>query len=306
MFRGARAAIPEGIARCLIRITRMKRVLISGYGDIGRRASALLGGAIEFRPLGRRSGEDLDRPETLGGIAGWADRVLHLAPPPDSGEADTRSAHLLAALDAADVPPERFVYASTSGVYGDCAGAWVDEDRPPQPGTARGLRRLDAERRIAAWCAAHGVALVILRVPGIYAADRLPLARLRAGMPVLRDADDGYTNHIHAEDLARICLRALEDDAPPGIYNASDDSELKMGAWYDLLADTVGCPRPPRIPRAEAAAKIPAASLSFMGESRRLVNRRLKDVLGYRLRYPSVGDGLRALTPDPASVRGVR
>jgi nucleoside-diphosphate-sugar epimerase len=280
----------------------MKRVLIAGYGDIARRASALRPAEMSFRPLGRRSGEDLDRPPTLSRIAGWADCVLHLAPPPDSGEADTRSAHLLAALEGGALPG-RFVYASTSGVYGDCAGAWVDEDRPPQPGTARGLRRLDAERRIAAWCAAHGVALVILRVPGIYAADRLPLARLRAGMPVLREADDVHTNHIHAEDLARICLRALDADAPAGIYNASDDSELKMGAWYDLLADTVGCPRPPRIPRAEAAARIPAASLSFMSESRRLVNRRLKEVLGYRLRYPRVDDGLRDLRPDPGNGR---
>ncbi len=284
----------------------MKRVLIAGYGDIGRRASALLAGDVEFRPLGRQSGEDLDRPETLGGIAGWADCVLHLAPPPDAGSVDTRSTHLLAALEAGGALPGRFVYASTSGVYGDCEGAWVDETRRPQPGTARGCRRLDAEQQIGAWCAARGVALVILRVPGIYASDRLPTQRLRAGTPVLRDADDVHTNHIHAEDLARICLRALEDDAPPGIYNASDDSDLKMAAWYDLLADALGYARPPRIARSEAAARIPAASLSFMSESRRLVNRRLKEVLGYRLRYPSVGDGLRELTPDPASGRGAR
>lgn len=293
-----RASTPVHPQR-IIRITRMKRVLIAGYGDIGRRASALGDRDVEFRPLGRRSGADLDRPETLSGIAGWADSVLHLAPPPDAGEADMRSANLLAALEPGALP-QRFVYASTSGVYGDCAGARVEEDRPPRPGTARGLRRLDAERRIAAWCRAKGVDLVILRVPGIYAADRLPLARLRAGTPVLRDEDDVYTNHIHAEDLARICLRALEDDAPPGIYNASDDSELKMAAWYDLLADALGCARAPRIARTEAAGKIAPASLSFMSESRRLVNRRLKEVLGYRLRYPSVQDGLRELARDPA------
>jgi nucleoside-diphosphate-sugar epimerase len=132
-----------------------------------------------------------------------------------------------------------------------------------------------------------------LRVPGIYAADRLPLERLRAGTPVLRAEDDVYTNHIHADDLAMIVARALEDEAPAGVFNANDDSGLKMGEWFDLVADLYGLPRPPRIPRSEAAGKIPPGLLSFMSESRRLDNRRLKQVLGVRLRYPTVHEGLR-------------
>ena len=136
------------------------------------------------------------------------------------------------------------------------------------------------------------MALVVLRAPGIYAADRLPLDRLRAGTPVLRDADDVYTNHIHAEDLADCCLRALEEDAPAGIYNASDDTQLQMGEWFDLVADRTGLPRPPRIARSEAAEHMPPELLSFMNESRRLDNAHLKRNLGVRLRFATVREGL--------------
>ncbi len=275
----------------------MKRLLIAGYGDIARRTGALLAPGIEVRKLARGLGQDLDRPGTLREMAGWADSVLHLAPPPAEGERDTRTENLLAALvgDGRARGPARMVYASTSGVYGDCGGARIDEDRPPAPRIARARRRVDAERQLAGWCAARGAALLILRVPGIYAADRLPIQRLKDRVPVLREEEDVYTNHIHADDLARIVLRALDATAPAGIYNACDDSELKMGDWFDLLADRLGLPRPPRIARGEAAGRIPAASLSFMSESRRLVNHRLKEQLGVGLRYPTVREGLAAL-----------
>ena len=183
--------------------------------------------------------------------------MLHCAPPPPSGATDTRTANLLAALESRRILPTRFVYISTSGVYGDCGGARGRRIcAPVNPQSARARRRVDAETQLALWCSTHGVALVVLRAPGIYAADRLPLERLRAGTPVLRDADDVYTNHIHADDLAAICARALEDDAPAGIYNASDDSELKMGEWFDLVADRAGLPRPPRIARARSRRRV--------------------------------------------------
>ena len=213
-------------------------------------------------------------------------------PPPPSGEADSRTANLLAALESRRILPTRFVYISTSSVYGDCGGALVDESRPVNPQSGRARRRVHAEQQLALWCSSHRIALLVLRAPGIYAADRLPLERLRAGTPMLRDADDVYTNHIHAEDLAGSCLRALEDGAPAGIYNASDDTRLKMGQWLDLVADRAGLPRPPRIARSDAASRIAPEPLSFMRESRRLDNRRLKQDLGVRLRYPTVYDGL--------------
>jgi nucleoside-diphosphate-sugar epimerase len=280
----------------------MERLLIVGVGDVARRALPALAARYDALAL-LRSGAapvtgarvatgDLDRPETLAPLAGAADLVLHLAPPDETRDGDARTRNLIAALSGARMLPRRFVYISTSGVYGDCGGERIDESRPVNPATPRAARRGDAERAVAEWGAATGVETVILRVPGIYAADRLPVERLKRGTPVLRADEDVYTNHVHADDLAAICVRALEADAPAGIYNASDDSELKMGEWFDLVADRFGLPRPPRVSRAEAARTISPMLLSFMSESRRLANRRLKDVLGVRLQYPTVFDGV--------------
>ncbi len=265
--------------------------MIVGFGDIARRAAARLPAGVDVRAIGRRSGTDLDRPETLAGLAGWADAVLHCAPPPSEGEFDPRTANLLTALDGG-ILPRRVIYLSTSGVYGDCKGELVDERRPVRPQTARAHRRVDAERRLSEWAGARGPALIILRVPGIYAADRLPVERLRKGMPALRDEDDVYTNHIHADDLAAAACRALDEDVPGGVYNVSDDTRMKVGEWLDLVADRTGLPRPRRVSRAEAEALVPPALLSFMSESRRLDNRRMKQGLGVRLRYPTVHAGV--------------
>jgi nucleoside-diphosphate-sugar epimerase len=283
----------------------MKRLLIVGCGDIALRALPQLVRSYRVCGLARSAGQaeriaalgaapiaaDLDSPATLAALAGAADLVLHLAPPGESGATDQRSANLIAAL--APRPPARLVYISTSGVYGDCGGARVDEERPVAPQTLRGARRADAERALLAWGRQSGVAVAVLRVPGIYAAERLPLAQLQRGAPVLRAEDDVYTNHIHADDLAAICLAALERGAAGRIYNASDDGEMKMGDYFDLVADRAGLPRPPRITRAAAeAGAISEGLLSFMRESRRLVNTRMKAELGVRLRYASVHEGV--------------
>ena len=269
----------------------MKRLLIAGYGDIARRVAPLLSSRFELQIASRSNGLDLDRPETLRSLEP-ADAVLHSAPPPQAGDRDTRTANLLKTLESRRILPTRFVYISTSGVYGDCDGALVDETRPVNPRSVRAKRRVHAEEQLALWCNLHGVLLLVLRAPGIYAADRLPLERLRAGTPALREQDDVHTNHIHADDLAAICVRALEEDAPPGTYNASDDTQLKMGDWFDLVADRVGLPRPPRIARSEAATRIPPELLAFLNESRRLDNSRLKRTLGVRLNYPTVLEGI--------------
>ena len=268
----------------------MERLLIAGFGDIARRAAPHLERRFSITPLSRRYGFDLDRPETLSLPA--ADALLHCAPPPAEGVTDGRTANLLAALEKGRILPKRIVYVSTSGVYGDCGGAWVDESRPPAPRTDRARRRLDAEIQLFTWTRSRGIRLAMLRAPGIYAPDRLPLERLRAGTPVLRPEEDVYTNHIHADDLAAIVCRALEHDAAAGVYNAADDTEMKMGDWFDLVADRFGLPRPPRISLSEAARSVPAGLLSFMKESRRLDNRKLKHALGIRLRYSTVREGV--------------
>ena len=263
-----------------------------GHGDVSHRVAALLPAGVEVRTVSRSLGIDLDRPATLESLGGWADTVLHCAPPPPLGDTDTRTTNLLAAIEAAGILPSRLVYISTSGVYGDCGGAWVDETRRVNPQTARAVRRVDAERRLVDWGNQHEIAIVMLRAPGIYAADRLPAARLMQGTPVLVAQDDVYTNHIHADDLAAIALRALQPDAPAGIYNASDDTAMKMGDYLDLVAERLGLPLPPRVARRDAARQIAPGMLSFMGESRRLVNRKMKERLGVRLRYPTVREGI--------------
>lgn len=290
----------------------MERLLIVGCGDVARRALPALRARYAVHALVRSAHDaemlraagitvhagDLDRPESLAALAGLAHHLLHLAPPnPRRGggadEArDERTRRLIAALSSHRMLPRRVVYISTSGVYGDCAGERVDETRALDPGTARARRRVDAEQAIAQWADGSDIESVTLRVPGIYAADRLPLERLRRGTPVLRDEDDVYTNHIHADDLAAIIVLALERAPAGAVYNASDDSEMKMGEWFDLVAERAGLPRPPRVARAEATRHIPAELLSFMCESRRLSNARLKAQLGYRFRYPTVRDGV--------------
>ena len=291
-------------------VFRRPRLLIVGCGDIGMRVARQLRKRYRVRALTSRPERrselraagvlpllgDLDAPATLGRLGALAGKLLHLAPPPAQGDSDTRTAALLRAL-ARGGAMGRIVYASTSGVYGDALGARFDETRAISPASARARRRADAEARLRWQARAMGACLSILRVPGIYAADRPgghPRERLLRGTPVLVAGDDVYTNHIHADDLARACIAALYRGAPQRVYHACDDSELKMGDYFDLAADLCGLPRPPRIARAAAAQDLPATLLSFMSESRRLDNARLKRELRLKLRYPTVREGLRA------------
>jgi len=288
-------------------------VLIVGCGDIGLRVVRLLvprwrvlalTSSPQRVPALRAAGAvplvgNLDDAASLGRLGALAAHVLHLAPPPAEGEGDPRTARLVRAL-ARGGRVQRLVYASTSGVYGDCGGERIDETRAARPQTARARRRCDAEARLRWFGRAVGVAVTILRVPGIYAADRdggHPRDRLLRGTPVLAAADDVYTNHIHADDLARACVAALLRGAPQRVVHASDDTELKMGDYFDLAADLEGLPRPPRVARADASDRLSPLQLSFMGESRRLDNRRLKQELRLKLRHPTVREGLGAVKP---------
>ena len=242
---------------------------------------------------------DLDRASSLERIAGLADLVLHFAPPPALTEkfgppVDGRTRRLLAALGKGKSLPQRLIYISTSGVYGDCQGARIDETRTPRPSTARALRRADAERQLRAFGQRNRVEVSILRAPGIYAADRLPLERLKKGAQVLCDEEDVYTNHIHADDLAMLACAALRYGRPNRVYHASDDSELKMGEYFDRVAERFGLPKPERLTRSAAANSLSPMQLSFMGESRRLDNQRITRELRAKLRYPRVEDGIEA------------
>lgn len=288
---------------------RRERVLIVGCGDVGMRVAGLMRQRVRIlaltstparAPVLRSQGitpvvGNLDTPGTLRRLAGVATRVVHLAPPQGNGWTDVRTLALVRALRLRSRPAS-VVYGSTSGVYGDCAGDWVAETRTVHAQTARGQRRVDAEARMRFWGLAAGTRVSILRIPGIYAADReggTPRARLLKAVPVLREEDDVYTNHIQADDLARACCLALWRGAAQRVYNVNDDSCLKMGDYFDLAADLYGLPRPPRIARDGAAEQLPLMLLSFMNESRRMVNGRMKEELRLRLIHPTVHSGLR-------------
>jgi len=143
----------------------------------------------------------------------------------------------------------------------------------------------------------EGVQLALLRVPGIYAEGRLPLDRIKHGTPVLTPDDDVFTNHIQADDLARAAVAALFHARPNRAYNVTDDSEMKMGGWFDTVADAFHLPRPPRVTWEEAEQRIAPMLLSFMSESRRLVNDRMKRELRVRLVYPTPHVLLSAVAP---------
>ncbi len=283
-------------------------LLIAGMGDIGRRLAAahpevrVLGIARSAASVSRIRADgatpvaaDLDRRKSLDRIAGLSPWVLHLAPPPGEGEGDPRTLRLLAALAKRGSLPRRLVYISTSGVYGDCKGERVFEHRPTAAKSARARRRVDAERRLRRFAARNGIKLVILRAPGIYAAERLPLERIRKQTPAVTSAEDSYTNHIHADDLARLVWLALFRGRTNRVYHAVDGSVKKMGDYFDMVADHFGLPRSPRIPRAEAQKVLSPALLSFLNESRVLDDTRLKTELRARLRYPDVETFLRTL-----------
>lgn len=298
-------------ARC--RRFRQSRVLIVGCGDVGLRAARALlprcrvlalTSSAERVPTLRAHGlvplhGNLDDAGTLSRLAGLATRLLHLAPPPGQGHADPRTARLLAALSRRGAV-RALVYGSTSGVYGDASGARFDETRPVAPASDRARRRVHAEALVRWWgrrrAVRDGTHACVLRIPGIYALDREggdPRVRVRKGSPVLSAHDDVYTNHIHADDLARACVAALWRGKAQRIVHASDDTELKMGDYFDLVADLWSMPRPPRLDAAQARPSLTPLQWSFMCESRRLDNRRLKQELRTSLRYPTVREGLR-------------
>ena len=295
----------------------MTRILIAGCGDIALRVARLLPDNYSLFGLLRnpaRQAElraagiipfpaDLDNPASLQRLRGLAHTVLHFAPPAsstnettrDAAVIDTRTRNLLAALSLGRLP-QRLIYISTSGVYGDCAGAVVDETRALHPKTTRAQLRVSAEKQIRNWAKHNGVRASILRVPGIYAAERLPLERLKKGTPALVAAEDGYTNHIHADDLAQCVISAITRAKPNRIYHTVDDSQMKMGEYFDAVADAFALPHAARISRAEAQSVLSPMLLSFMNESRRLTNTRMKRELNVLLRYPTVTHALQEIS----------
>jgi nucleoside-diphosphate-sugar epimerase len=289
----------------------MDRVmLIIGCGYIGRALGArrLLAGdavsgvvftlesSLQLRKIGINPlALDLDQGVEQLPLEG-EDRIFYLAPPPDAGVRDNRMGLFLGALRKQRLTP-RIVYVSTTGVYGDCRGELVDENRPVQATTDRARRRLDAELKLMEWGLQGEGELVILRVAGIYGPGRLPLARLRQGLPMIRESEAPWSNRIHADDLVTVCEAAMERGGDGEIYNVSDGTPGNMAEYYNLVADLAGLRRPPVISRAEAQTELPATMLSYLKESRRIDNRKMIHDLGVTLKYPTLREGLPASLP---------
>ena len=314
---------------------RKLKILIVGAGDVARRLVAMdstvaLSQRAQWFGLARSAVTanelrtagilpimgDLDQRVSLkraGAMARAANAVLHLAPPPGEGLDDPRMKRWLAATafkgttrgeNKSKLRPRKLrnVYVSTTGVYGDCAGERINETRRTRPANARAKRRVAAELRLRH---AQHQRFTILRVPGIYAAERLPVARLRAGTAALSAADDVFTNHIHADDLARAVWLAAFRGRPNRVFNIVDDAELKMGDFFDQVADATSLPRPLRMPRAELARSVSPMLYSFMSESRRIENTRMKRELRLQLRYATPAHFLRAMKPAAALQRSL-
>ncbi len=281
-----------------------RNVWIMGCGDIGRRVARLYQNegtktigwvrSEESLQLGLAQGfamrkGDVDRGSFFPIFALDEALVYWFMPPQPSGELDERIRRFLKGVDAA---PHRVVLISTTGVYGDCGGRWIDETEPLKPLAARAKRRADAEAAVQEWVARFGGESVILRVPGIYSQDRLPLERLQRGEPVVCEAEAPWTNRIHADDLAMVCKRAMEVAPSGSIYNATDGNPSSMTAYFNQVADFAGLPRPPQISMAEAQGAMSAGMLSYLQESRRISNDKLLRELKMELRYPSLAAGL--------------
>jgi nucleoside-diphosphate-sugar epimerase len=283
-------------------------VLIVGCGDVGRRVASLLQSAGRSLTCIVRRNEslntllaagfdarctDLDLPGSIASLASGFAEIYYFVPPPSGGEFDLRMSAFLQGLHS-EAPPRRIVYISTSAVYGDCGGAWITEEQPLHPTTARGRRRLDAENQLMAWCRETGCEWILLRVPGIYGPGKLPLKRLRQGLPVLREADAPYTNRIHVDDLAAICVAAMSSCHRNTVYNVSDGHPSNMTDYFFRVADAAGLPRPPEVSREEAQHVLSSGMLSFLNDSRRMDNTRLLEELKISLQYPELDTGLAA------------
>ena len=285
-------------------------VWVAGCGDIGQRV-ALLWQAQSAQVLGLvHSDASVERLQQAGINAVSCDLDMHdlalpplaentviyyFIPPPSSGVSDSRCSHFLNALSQQEQKPQRIIAISTTGVYGDCEGNLIDEEQTPRPKADRALRRFDMEQQLKAWCERNHVALIILRVGGIYGPARLPLERIKQGVPVLKEELAPKTNRIHEDDLARICVAAVGSEHAYRIYNISDGSNSNMTEYFFTLADHYGLPRPPAVDWQQAEQKISAGMLSYLRESRRIDNTRMLKELNIKLLYPDLQTALQAM-----------
>ncbi len=282
------------------------KILIIGCGDIGRRVaslheSQLIQGIVQSEASKlacekvniKISRINLDKPYQFSNEQFKGANIYYFAPPPSTGKTDPR---LESFLQTIGDQAERIVLISTTGVYGDSRGEWIDENTPTNPKADRAHRRLSAEQSLITWANKHNKQFMILRVPGIYAEDRLPLARLKKGLAVVNENEAGWTNRIHADDLAQACKAAMEcKEHTNQIINVTDGNPSSMTDYFNQVADYAKLPRPPQISMKEAEATLSEGMASYLKESRRIKNNKMLNTLKITLKYPTLESALSVL-----------
>jgi len=215
--------------------------------------------------------------------------LYYFAPPPAQGSIDTRARQFIKQLIKA---PSRIVLISTTGVYGNCHGQWVNENTALNPGVDRARRRVDAEQQFQSYCREFNIPLVILRVSGIYGPGKLPLKRIKTQTPIVREEDSPFSNRIHTDDLLEICLKAGLSENIEGIFNCADGHPTTMYDYFIKVARAKKLPEPPAITLQQAKTQLSAGMLSYMSESRRIDNQKLLTVFDLSLKYPDLEKGL--------------
>ena len=234
---------------------------------------------------------DLDTKQDLpANIRLAGNDIYYFVPPSSSDLTDHRIDYFLSLCKTK--LPRRIVYISTSGVYGDCGGEWVNENYPVSPTTDRAKRRAYAEQSLINFCLESGCEYNILRVGGIYGPERLPIERLKS-ITVICPEEAPFSNRIHVSDLAAVCLAAMQSEIHGEIFNVADGHPTSMTDYFYQLADMANIPRPPCVPLALAGEKLSPGMLSFIKESRRLSIEKMNSLLNVTLNFPSLQAGLK-------------
>jgi hypothetical protein len=224
--------------------------------------------------------------------------LYYLVPPQKNGEIDLRSKAFLDYLKCNGfTKPSKFVrrivLISTTGVYGDCDGESVTEETPLNPTTERSQRRADMEKQWRCFADQNKMILSILRVPGIYSFSRLPRARLQTDTPVVNPDECGYTNRIHADDLAMICQAVMEKQISTDVYNVSDGEPGKLSQYLIDVANFLQLTPPTIVSLAEGHEKISTGMMSYITESRKIDNNKLLNTFNLKLAYSDYREGIQ-------------
>jgi nucleoside-diphosphate-sugar epimerase len=246
---------------------------------------------------------DLDSDESLPKLD-FTDAVLfYFIPPPAQGITDSRIARFLSLIPSQQAL-RKIVLISTTGVYGNCGEEWVDEERIPAPDTDRARRRLDAENVLTEWCHKRALDCVILRVPGIYGPDKLPVKRLQEKKPVLDLSESPWSNRIHIDDLVQSCINAMHYAGEFRVFNVSDGHPSSMTDFFLSVATALNLPLPPQISLEECKAIFSENMMSYLLESKKIKNERLLKALNVQIKYPTLQQGLAHLDEGDSQVSG--